>query len=106
MVIDEVDAGARLAPSLPAVVRFSRGDLDPVIVEQFAAHVGHVARQLAERPDRPLESVNPMTSQEIRSILDLGANPAPGSAAGGVRRFRVRTSRPRTTLPESTMKTG
>ncbi|WP_158694574.1 hypothetical protein [Streptomyces canus] len=84
VVIDEVDAGARLAPSLPAVVRFSRGDLDSVIVKQFAAHVYHFARQLAERPDRPLVSVK--SDDESGDPVDPQSRGKPGPRIGRGRR--------------------
>ncbi|WP_328930652.1 non-ribosomal peptide synthetase (plasmid) [Streptomyces sp. NBC_00190] len=83
-----------LAPVLPAVLHFvrhpdgtatgtlrhDRGDLAPHVAERFAAHVAHVADQLAQAPDRPLETIELLTPEETAQVLRLGVTPAVGSA--------------------------
>lgn len=83
-----------LAPALPGLLHFvrhpdgtvtgtlrhDRGDLAPAVAERFAAHVARVADQLAQAPDRPLETIELLAPEETERVLRLGVTPAVGSA--------------------------
>ncbi|MBW5485705.1 amino acid adenylation domain-containing protein, partial [Streptomyces bambusae] len=103
LLVDESRPGVRrlphLAPVLPGVLhltrhadgtadgvlRFDEGDLDPAVADRFAAHVAHVAAQLAAGPERPLESVELLTAEEARQVLALGVTPAAGRPEAAAR---------------------
>ncbi|MFJ3928499.1 amino acid adenylation domain-containing protein [Streptomyces sp. NPDC090022] len=103
LLVEEFRPGTRrlphLAPVLPGVLHLTRyadgtadgvlrhdqGDLDPAVAARFAAHVAHVAAQLAAAPDSPLQSVELLTAEETRQVLALGVTPATGSAAAAAR---------------------
>ncbi|RSS60366.1 amino acid adenylation domain-containing protein [Streptomyces sp. WAC06614] len=103
LLVDEERPGLRrlthLAPVLPGVLhltrradataygvfRYDRGDLDATVAERFAAHVAHVAAQLATDPARPLEHVELLTAEETRQVLALGVTPATGSPEAAAR---------------------
>ncbi|MEU0179036.1 amino acid adenylation domain-containing protein [Streptomyces massasporeus] len=81
-----------LAPALPgllhatrhpdgtvsAVLHYGHGDLNPCVAERFAAHVAHVAVQLADRPEAPLDTVDLLTPEEREHVLRLGVTPPAG----------------------------
>lgn len=89
----------RLAPALPGVLHFTRqadgtaagllryhpAELAPVVAERFAAHVAHVAAQLAAGPALPLEQVALLDPAETAHLLALGTTPAAGSAERAAR---------------------
>lgn len=98
VLIEPATAGERrlssLAPELPAVLHFALhddgsasgvlrhdlGDLDPAVAERFAAHVAHVAAQLAADAEQRLDAVELLTPQETEAVLRLGVTPAAGDA--------------------------
>ncbi|MEU6237428.1 amino acid adenylation domain-containing protein, partial [Kitasatospora sp. NPDC047058] len=89
----------RLAPALPGVLHFARqadgsaggvlryhpADLAPLVAERFAAHVAHVAAQLAADPALPLDRVELLTPAESAQLLALGVTPPAGDAGRAAR---------------------
>ncbi|MEU2801183.1 MULTISPECIES: amino acid adenylation domain-containing protein [unclassified Streptomyces] len=61
-----------------ASLRYDPIGLSPFVAERLAGHVSHVARQLAQDPDRPLHTVETMTAHESAAVLRLGVTPPTG----------------------------
>jgi amino acid adenylation domain-containing protein len=94
-----IDYRPYLAPALPVVVHWQRdthgavegvlsydeGEVDPEVARGFAAHIAHVAHQLAENPDRLLADVSLLTATEALDILHRGITPAPAGLVEGPR---------------------
>ncbi|MFE6700428.1 amino acid adenylation domain-containing protein [Streptomyces sp. NPDC057718] len=58
-----------------ASLRHDQGEMSPLVAERLAGHVAHVAQQLAQHPDRPLDAVETMTADESAEVLRLGVTP-------------------------------
>ncbi|UNO42990.1 amino acid adenylation domain-containing protein [Streptomyces sp. MST-110588] len=96
ILVEDARPGQRhvpyLAPVLPGLLHVTRrpdgtaaavlyhdhGHLAACVAERFAAHVAHVAAQLADRPDDVLDTVELLTPQETARVLQLGLSPAIG----------------------------
>ncbi|MGW3204469.1 amino acid adenylation domain-containing protein [Streptomyces sp. NPDC001135] len=96
VLVEDARPGQRhvpyLAPVFPGLLHVTRrpdgtatatlyhdhGHLAACVAERFAAHVAHVAAQLADRPDDALDTVELLTPQETAHVLRLGSSPATG----------------------------
>ncbi|MFJ4283641.1 amino acid adenylation domain-containing protein [Streptomyces massasporeus] len=103
VLVEDARPGQRylpyLAPVLPGLLHFAgrpdgtvsgvlhhdHGGLSPYVAQRFAAHVAHVAAQLAGPPGRVLEAVELLTPEETEQVLRLGVTPSAGSPEAAAR---------------------